>query len=368
MIIGITGTLGAGKGTIVECLLKKGFKHYSVREFLVGEILKRGLESNRDNMVSVANDLRARHGSSYIVEQLYSRAKEAGGDAVVESVRCVGEVESLKAKVLSGHTPLDWAREPARAGDPCEPDGFVLFAVDADIETRYLRIVERKSVSDRVSFEEFVKHEQREMLSSNPAEQNLKGCIELADYSFKNDWTVEELCKKVGNVLDKIKNDVGEKHVRPTWDEYFIKLAALVAERSTCLRHNIGAVIVKDKRVIAGGYNGSARGAPNCSEVGCLKNELGIKTGTGHEICRAVHAEMNAIIQGAIHGISVYGSTMYCTHTPCTLCARMIVNAGIKRVVSYHNYSDESARKFLEQSGVILDKVNKPSEKIKFLD
>ncbi|MCK5449498.1 AAA family ATPase [Candidatus Pacearchaeota archaeon] len=345
MIIGITGTLGAGKGTIVECLLKKGFKHYSVRDFLVEEIMRRGLESNRDNMVLVANDLRAKNNPSYIVEQLYSRAKEVGGDAVIESVRCVGEVDALRKK-----------------------KDFILFAVDADVETRYVRIVERKSVSDRVSFEDFVRQEQREMVSDNPNEQNLKRCIELADYSFKNDWTVEELHKKVENILNKIKNGVGEKHSRPTWDEYFMKLASLVAERSTCLRHNIGAVIVKDKRVITSGYNGSARGAPNCSEVGCLKNELKIKTGTGHEICRAVHAEMNAIIQGAIHGISVYGSTIYCTHTPCTLCARMIVNAGIKRVVSYHNYSDESARKFLEQSGVILDKVNKPSEKIKFLD
>jgi len=166
---------------------------------------------------------------------------------------------------------------------------------------------------------------------------------------------VEEFCAEGG-------------YIRPTWDEYFMKLAALVGERSTCLRHNIGAIIVRDKRVIATGYNGSARGAPNCIEVGCLKDELGIKSGTGHETCRAIHAEQNAIIQGASHGIPVEGTTMYCTHTPCTICARMIVNAGIVRVVSYHDYSDESARVFLEKSGIVLDKVARPTGYIKFVD
>ena len=169
MIIGITGTLGAGKGTIVEFLLKKGFKHYSVRAFLVDEISKRGLESNRENMVSVANDLRLKFGPSYIVEELYKKAKANGGNCIIESLRCPGEVDALKKK-----------------------EDFVLFAVDADIETRYSRIVERGSVTDKISFDEFIAGEQKEMTSNDPNKQNLKKCIEMTDYNFKNDWTIKE--------------------------------------------------------------------------------------------------------------------------------------------------------------------------------
>jgi len=348
MIIGITGTLGAGKGTVVEFLKERGFLHYSVRDFLTEEIMKRGLELNRDNMISVANDLRANFGGAYIVEELYKRAVEKDGDVVIESVRCVGEVEALKGK-----------------------DDFVLWAVDADVESRYARIVGRGSSTDRVSFQDFVRQEESEMENVDLLKQNLRSCIEMADVVFRNDWTIGELKGKVEKELDKgvVEEFCAEGgYIRPTWDEYFMKLAALVGERSTCLRHNIGAIIVRDKRVIATGYNGSARGALNCIEVGCLKDELGIKTGTGHETCRAIHAEQNAIIQGASHGISVEGTTIYCTHTPCTICARMIVNAGIIRVVSYHDYSDESARKFLEKSGVVLDKVARPTGYIKFVD
>ncbi len=155
---------------------------------------------------------------------------------------------------------------------------------------------------------------------------------------------------------------------RPSWDEYFMKLAALVAERSTCLRHNTGAIIVKGKRVLTTGYNGAARGVKDCLELGCLRNELNIPSGTRHEICRAIHAEQNAIIQGGLHGINIDGSTMFSTHTPCMICAKMIVNAGIKEVVSYQDYADEEAKKFLGQSGVELRKISKPSNTINFKD
>lgn len=156
--------------------------------------------------------------------------------------------------------------------------------------------------------------------------------------------------------------------VRPSWDEYFMKVAALVAERSTCLRHNVGAVIVKDKRIVSSGYNGAAKGVKDCLELGCMRDALGIPSGTRHEICRAIHAEQNAIIQGAFHGISVSGGTIYSTHTPCMICAKMIVNANLKEVVSYQDYADEEAKKFLAEAGVTLRKVSRPEEKIKFKD
>lgn len=155
---------------------------------------------------------------------------------------------------------------------------------------------------------------------------------------------------------------------RLSWDEYFIKMAALVAERSTCLRHHVGAIIVKNKRVLTTGYNGAARGVKDCTQLGCLRDELKIPSGTRHEICRAIHAEQNAIIQAGLHGINIDGSIMYCTHTPCMICAKMIVQAGVKEVISYHNYVDEEARKFLAEVGILLRKVARPEPYISFKD
>lgn len=158
------------------------------------------------------------------------------------------------------------------------------------------------------------------------------------------------------------------KNKRPSWDEYFMKLAALVAERSTCLRHHVGAVIVKEKRLLTTGYNGAARGMADCTELGCLRDEMKIASGTRHEICRAIHAEQNAIIQAGIHGINIDGGTIYCTHTPCMICAKMIANAGLKEVVSYQDYADEEARKFLSNAGLILRKLERPKNSISFKD
>jgi len=122
-----------------------------------------------------------------------------------------------------------------------------------------------------------------------------------------------------------------KKATRPDVDEYFLKIASVVAERSTCRRHHIGAVAVKDKHILATGYNGAPSGFKDCLELGCLRDELGIPSGTRQEICRGIHAEQNVIIQATLHGVSLEGSTIYATHTPCNQCAKMLVNAKIKR-------------------------------------
>jgi dCMP deaminase len=155
---------------------------------------------------------------------------------------------------------------------------------------------------------------------------------------------------------------------RPSWDEYFIKLAALVAERSTCLRHHVGAIIVKNKRILTTGYNGAARNVKDCLELGCLRDALKIPSGTRHEICRAIHAEQNAIIQAGLHGININEGTVYCTHTPCMICAKMMVNAGIKEIVSYRDYADLDAKKFLKEAKVNLRKIERPESIITFKD
>ncbi len=143
-----------------------------------------------------------------------------------------------------------------------------------------------------------------------------------------------------------------QKRNRPGWDEYFMHLAGVVATRSTCLRRSIGAVIVRDKRVLATGYNGAPTGLPHCIDIGCLKDELGVPSGEHQEICRALHAEQNAIVQAARYGISVDGSTMYCTTEPCSVCAKMMINAGIRRVVYQEPYPDRFSRQLLDQAGI----------------
>lgn len=155
---------------------------------------------------------------------------------------------------------------------------------------------------------------------------------------------------------------------RPNSDEYFLKVAAVVAERSTCRRHNVGAVAVKDKHILSTGYNGAPSGLQDCLTLGCLRDELKIPSGTRHEICRAVHAEQNVIIQAALHGVSLEGATVYATHTPCVLCAKMLTNARIKRYVSFGKYADNSFQEMFREAGIEFEHLPKPSNTIVFLD
>jgi len=155
---------------------------------------------------------------------------------------------------------------------------------------------------------------------------------------------------------------------RPDSDEYFLKIASVVAERSTCRRHHVGAVAAKDKHILATGYNGAPSGAKDCLELGCLRDELNIPSGTRHEICRGIHAEQNVIIQASLHGVSLEGSTIYATHTPCTLCAKMLVNAKIKRFVSFGSYNDEAFLELFREAGIEVAIKKRPSSEISYLD
>jgi dephospho-CoA kinase len=175
LIIGITGTLGAGKGTIVDYLVQqRGFVHFSVRGFITEEILRQELPVNRDSMVLVANALRAKYSPSYIIDQLYEQALLTGKNCIIESIRTPGEVESLREK-----------------------GNFLLFAVDADPMLRYERIVIRNSETDRISFVTFVENEEREMQSNDPSKQNIGKCIEQADFVFYNNSSVDDLYKQL---------------------------------------------------------------------------------------------------------------------------------------------------------------------------
>ncbi|MBX9765573.1 AAA family ATPase [Patescibacteria group bacterium] len=186
IILGITGTLGAGKGTVAEYLKEKGFNHYSVRAFLTEEIVKRGMPVNRDSMVLVANELRVKNGPSYILDTLYERAEAAGADAVIESIRTVGEVEELRKK------------------------GMLLLSVDADPQIRYSRVQFRKTETDHISFETFMDHELRESEGDDPAKQNLRHTVKLADYHVTNDGTIDDLKMQVDTILATIRKHNAE--------------------------------------------------------------------------------------------------------------------------------------------------------------
>ncbi|MDD5987186.1 MAG: cytidine/deoxycytidylate deaminase family protein [Eubacteriales bacterium] len=143
---------------------------------------------------------------------------------------------------------------------------------------------------------------------------------------------------------------------RPSWDEYFMKMAQLAASRSTCLRRQVGAVIVKDRHVIATGYNGAPKGLPHCADIGgCLREQLGVPSGERHELCRALHAEQNAIIQAATLAQSIEGATIYVTNQPCSICAKMIINAGIERIVVEDGYPDKMAQDMLREAGLAIE-------------
>lgn len=140
---------------------------------------------------------------------------------------------------------------------------------------------------------------------------------------------------------------------RPNWDEYFMEMAELTAKRSTCLRRQVGAVIVKDKHIVATGYNGAPSGLSHCDERGgCLRQQLGVPSGERHELCRALHAEQNAIIQAAALGNSINGATIYVTNQPCVICAKMIINAGISKIIVKDGYPDEMAKEILAEAGL----------------
>lgn len=180
MIIGVTGTNGSGKGTVVEYLVQKGFAHYSARDFIVEEVQRRGLLVNRDTITVTANDLRALYGPAYVIEQLLARADETKGDVGIESIRTVGEARVLLAA------------------------GAILLGVDADPRLRYERVVKRGSATDSVDFDTFIAQEKRELSSDDPNNQNILGVMALADYTLHNDGTLEELHAQIDTALEKI--------------------------------------------------------------------------------------------------------------------------------------------------------------------
>lgn len=155
--------------------------------------------------------------------------------------------------------------------------------------------------------------------------------------------------------MERIKKS--QENKRPSWDEYFIGIARLVSRRSTCLRRKVGALIVKDRRILATGYNGTPSGIKHCSQIGCIREKYKIPSGERHELCRGLHAEQNVLLQAALYGISLKDSVLYCTNQPCIICAKMLINAGIKEIIIADGYPDKLAEEFLKEAGIRIRKL-----------
>lgn len=145
---------------------------------------------------------------------------------------------------------------------------------------------------------------------------------------------------------------------RPSWDYYFMEIAGVVASRSTCIRRMVGAVLVLNKRILATGYNGAPTGLTHCREAGCLREQHNIPAGERHELCRGLHAEQNAVIQAAVHGVAIAGSTLYCTVFPCTACAKILVNAGVEAVITGEDYPDDLAKNIFAEAGIMVKSID----------
>lgn len=325
MIFGLTGRNGAGKGEAAEFLKSKGFYYYSLSDVVRDEVRRRGLEMTRENLLVTGRDLRARFGTGFLAQEILDRL-EPDKNYVIDSFRHPDEVAVFRAL----------------------PD-FRLLAVEADLEVRFERLRRRERENDPRSLDEFERLEERESGGSVEG-QDLPATEALADVRVTNNTDLEHFREVLASLVSRFLTDFR----RPSWDEYFMKLALVASLRSNCIKRKVAAVIVRDKRVISTGYNGTPRGTKNCYEGGCPRCNSLADSGTRLEECLCSHGEENAITQAAYHGVSVKGGTLYSTFAPCLLCTKMIINAGIREVVYNMDYPlNETSFALFEEAGVV---------------
>jgi dCMP deaminase len=327
MIIGLTGRNASGKTEVALYLQKRGFQYFSLSDAIRQEIRGRGQEVTREVLIEVGNELRTRYGAGILAERILRQLRE-DRHYVVDSIRNPIEVETLKKR-----------------------RDFVLLAIKADQKVRFERSRNRGREGAAREFEQFVREEERELESCDPANQQLIATERLADAVITNNADLTDLHA----ALDPLMARILAAERRPGWDEYFMNIARVVASRSNCIKRKVAAIIVKDKRVISTGYNGTPRGAKNCNAGGCPRCNSMAQSGTALEECLCSHGEENAITQAAYHGTSVKGATLYTTFAPCLLCTKMIINSGISEVVYNEDYPlNDTALSLLRECGVEL--------------
>ncbi len=327
MIIGLTGENCAGKSTVAEYLMKKGFYYYSLSDVIREELKAHNKPITRENLIEEGNALRAKFGPGVLGTKI-SQMLHNDKNYVVDSIR-----------------------NPAEVGELKKLGRFFLFYVSAPDEVRFERIRARGREEDPRTYEAFLRIEKLEMENAEKTKQNLKATFAMADKAIVNDGELNELYDKVGAALGELSAEF--RLSRPSWDEYFMGIAKVVASRSNCVKRKVAAVIVKDKRIISTGYNGTPRGTRNCSEGGCPRCNRFTESGKNLDECLCSHGEENAIVQAAYHGISIKDSVIYTTFSPCLSCTKMIINAGIKEVVYNLDYPmAETPMRLLKDAGI----------------
>jgi dCMP deaminase len=275
--------------------------------------------------MQTGNDLRVRYGPAILAQRILQRI-EPDRNYVIDSIRNPAEVAEL--------------RKASR--------DFKLICVDAPARLRFERTIARRRENDPITLDEFIALDQRET-TGDLHSQNLAEVARLADEVLLNDGTLEDLQPKVDLMVSRLLRETQ----RPGWDQYFMDIARVVASRSNCMKRKVAAVIVLDKRIISTGYNGTPRGTRNCNEGGCPRCNNMAASGTGLDECLCSHGEENAIVQASYHGVSLKDATIYSTFAPCLMCAKMIINSGIREVVYNLDYPlNDSAFRLFSESGI----------------
>lgn len=332
MIIGLTGRNCAGKGEVAEYLKKRGFYYLSLSDIIREELASECKEVSREALCSKGNDLRKEFGPSVLAKRVIQKM-EPDKNYIIDSIRSPAEVEELK-----------------------KLKNFFLLFVTAAPEIRFERMKERGRESDPKTLEEFKRLEEAEAKNPEEYKLNLDETEKKSNASIRNNGSLEELNGNIDSALQDFFKKAD--HGRPSWDEYFMNIAKVVASRSNCVKRKVAAVIVRDKRIVSTGYNGTPRGTKNCNEGGCPRCNSFSESGKNLEECFCSHGEENAIVQASYHGIALKDSVIYTTYSPCLLCTKMIINSGIKEVVYNQDYPlGGSALKLLEEAQIVVRKV-----------
>jgi len=310
-------------------LQTKSFYYHSLSDVIREEIRSRRLQPTRDLLIVVGNELRQKYGAKILAERVLARIED-DKHYVIDSIRNPAEVEAFRA---AKH--------------------FKLIRIEAPQEVRFRRILARRRESDPKTLDEFIELEKREA-EGDETSQNLVKVELMADHTLTNDGPLERLYPQIDELLLRLLTEIQ----RPSWDEYFMNIAKVVASRSNCMKRKVAAIIVKDKRVISTGYNGTPRGTRNCNEGGCPRCNSLAPSGTNLEECLCSHGEENAIVQASYHGVALKDSVIYTTFAPCLQCAKMIINSGISEVIYNMDYPlNRTAFQLFSEAGIFVRKL-----------
>ena len=333
--IGVTGKFCSGKDTFAQCLMSKGYHHISLSDVLREEAKAQGLEVTREQLQRLGSLLREKEGAGVLTKKAIAKM-QPGMKYVVTSIRNPEEVRTLM-----------------------QSNNFTLVALDAPDEVRYKRLVARgRKENEPATFEAFKEAENKELSSTNQNSQQILACMDMAQFMLVNDGELQHFSQQIEENLAKMEQ--AASFVRPSWDAYFMELIQTIGNRGTCNRGRSGCVLVKNKRILSTGYVGSPPGLPHCDEVGHFFKKVLHDDGRISQHClRTVHAEANAVAHAAKHGINIDGATIYVKMEPCLDCTKLLISAGIKRVVCekrYHGAVD--SRKMLQEAGVQVEVLN----------